>query len=100
VSEYFNISRSCRQGFPIAPLVYILQAEPVACAIRGDSEIQGVKLPGGKDGEYIETKLCIFNKNDESVKKSFDILTIYEKASGSKVNYEKTKGPFVDLKIL
>ena len=41
---------------------------------KGDSEIQGVKLPGGKDGEYIETKLCmfaddtqLFNKNDESV---------------------------------
>ena len=33
VSKYFNISRSCRQGYPIAPLVYILQAEPVACAI-------------------------------------------------------------------
>jgi hypothetical protein len=37
------------------------------------------------------------NKNDESVKKSFDILTIhvYEKASGSKVNYEKTKGMYI-----
>jgi hypothetical protein len=49
------------------------------CAIRGDSEIQGIKLPGGKDGEYIETKLCmfaddtqLFNKNEESVKKSFE----------------------------
>jgi hypothetical protein len=56
VSKYFNISRSCRQGCPIAPLVYILQAEPVACAIRGDSEIQGIKLPGGEDGEYIKTR--------------------------------------------
>ena len=49
-----------------------------ACAIRGDSEIQGIKLPGGK---YIETKLCmfaddtqLFNKNDESVKKSFNYI--------------------------
>ena len=48
VSKYFNISRSCRQVCPIAPLVYILQAEPVACAIRGNSEIQGIKLPGGE----------------------------------------------------
>jgi hypothetical protein len=40
-----------------------------------------------------DTKL--FNKNDESVKKSFDILTIYEKAPGSKVNYEKTKGIYI-----
>jgi hypothetical protein len=46
-------------------------------------EIQGIKLPGRKDGEYIETKLCmfaddtqLFNKNDESVNKSFDISTI------------------------
>jgi hypothetical protein len=45
---------------------------------------QGVKLPGEKDGEYIETKLCLFaddtqlfNKNDESDKKSFDILLRY-----------------------
>jgi hypothetical protein len=35
-------------------------------------------------------------KNDESVKNSFDILTIYEKASGSKVNYEKTKGMYIE----
>ena len=42
----------------------------------------------------------LFNKNDESVKKSFDISTIYEKASGSKVNYEKTKLCILDrLKI-
>ena len=38
----------------------------------------------------------LFYKNDESVKKSFDILTIYEKASGSKVNYEKTKGMYIE----
>jgi lipopolysaccharide export system protein LptA len=37
----------------------------------------------------------LFNKNDESVKKSLDFLTIYEKASGSKVNYEKTKGMYI-----
>ena len=79
-------------------VVYILQAEPVACTINGDSEKQWVKLPG----ECIETKLCmfadgtqLFNKNNESVKISFDILTIYEKASGSKVNYEKTKGMYI-----
>jgi hypothetical protein len=67
----------------------------VTCTIRGDSEIQGVKLLGEKYGEDIETKLCmfaddpqLFNKNDESVKTSFDILTIYEKASCSKVTLQ------------
>ena len=37
----------------------------------------------------------LFNKNDECVKKSFDILTIYVKASGSKVNYEKTNSMYI-----
>jgi hypothetical protein len=40
----------------------------------------------------LQMTLSYLIKNDESVKNSFDILTIYEKASGSKVNYEKTKG--------
>ena len=50
VSKYFNISRSCRQGFPIAPLVYILQAEPVACAIRGIVKYKGSNYLGEKMG--------------------------------------------------
>jgi hypothetical protein len=40
----------------------------------------------GKDGKYIETKLCMFaddtqlcNKNDESVKKSVDICFYFSK---------------------
>ena len=44
---------------------------------------KGSNYLGRKDGEYIETKLCmfaddtqLFNKNDESVKKSFDILKL------------------------
>jgi hypothetical protein len=43
----------------------------------------------------------LFNKNDESVKKSFDILIIYEKTPGSKVNYGAIGHPCLqDLEIL
>jgi hypothetical protein len=37
----------------------------------------------------IDTQL--FNKDERSVEKSFDILSKYEKASGSRINYNKTK---------
>jgi hypothetical protein len=33
----------------------------------------------------------LFNKDERSVEKSFDILSKYEKASGSRINYNKTK---------
>jgi hypothetical protein len=44
VSKLFSISRSCRQGCPVALLIYILQAEPMACAIRGNNDIKGIKF--------------------------------------------------------
>ena len=50
VSKYFSISRSCRQGCPVSPLIYILQAEPMACAIRENNDIKGIKLPGEPGG--------------------------------------------------
>jgi hypothetical protein len=38
----------------------------------------------------------LLSKNEESVEQSFLILSKFEKASGSKINYEKTKGLSVD----
>jgi DNA-dependent RNA polymerase auxiliary subunit epsilon len=63
-------------------------------------EIKGVKLPRkNKEGElYIETKLWHSTIQQEwriCQKNNFDILSIYKKASGSKVNYEKTKGVYI-----
>jgi hypothetical protein len=37
----------------------------------------------------------LLNKNEESVEQSFLILSKFEKAFGSKINYEKTKGLFI-----
>jgi transposase-like protein len=33
ISKFFTISRSARQGCPAAPILYIIQAETMACAI-------------------------------------------------------------------
>ena len=60
VSEFFSISRSCRQECPVAPLIYILQAEPMACAIRGNNDIKGIKLPGEPGGKELEAKISMF----------------------------------------
>jgi hypothetical protein len=37
----------------------------------------------------------LFNKNEESVEQAFKVLIKYEKSSGSKFKYEKTKGLFI-----
>jgi hypothetical protein len=59
-----------------------LQAEPIACAIRGHNDIKVFKLPGEADGKELEAKISmfaddtqLFNKDERSVEKSFVILS-------------------------
>ena len=41
----FLVGRGVRQGFPLSLLLYILSAEPLACAIWNSSSIVGFPLP-------------------------------------------------------
>ena len=57
-------------------------------AIRGNNDIKGIKLPDEPGGKELEAKISmfaddtkLFNKDERSVEKSFDILSKYEKAS-------------------
>ncbi len=101
ISDFFSISRSIKQGCPIAPLLYIIQAEPMACKIRSNQNIVGIQLPI-LDGRPAQAKLNqyvddtqLFAKNELSLPHIFDDLSIYENASGAKMNKEKTKGLFI-----
>ena len=94
-SKYFTISRSMRQGCPISPLFYILQAEPLACAIHKNSNIIGITLPYSDMGaeKQAEVKLVsyvddtqFFSSTEESILESFKTANKFEKASGAKIN--------------
>ena len=84
LSEYFPLSRSMRQGCPIAAYLYILQAEPMAEAIRKNKGIQGIELPEFNNIKLDEAKISIFAddtqlfcKNEESIKNAFKVLKCY-----------------------
>jgi hypothetical protein len=101
LSKSFKISRSVRQGCPIAPLLYILQAEPLAATIRKDPNVKGILLPSD-DSITAEAKLVMFaddthllNRTEQSINANFEILHKYEKASGAKMNFKKTQGMYI-----
>ena len=101
ISEYFSISRSIKQGCPVAPILYILQAEAMACAVRNDKNIEGLKLPV-IDNKQLTIKLNqyvddtqFFLKNERSLPHLFKQLNFYEYASGAIMNKEKTTGLFI-----
>ena len=100
-SKYFNISRSMRQGCPISPLIYILQAKPLACAIRCNNKMKGFPLPFTytDNTEIAEVKINgfaddtqMFNITEESITECFKTLEKYEKASGAIIHKTKTTG--------
>ena len=103
-SKYFMISRSMRQGCPISPLLYILQAEPLACAIRKNRNIIGITLPYSDPGtgKQAEVKLVsyvddtqFFSSTEESIVETFKTANKFEKASGAKINKTKTVGLYL-----
>jgi exonuclease III len=101
ISEYFHITRSIKQGCPIAPLLYIIQAEPLACTIRANKNVKGIELPiplekplEAKINQYVDDTQ-LFAKNETVLHYIFNDLNNYEKASGALLNKEKTKALFI-----
>ena len=94
-TELFPISRGVRQGCPLSPLLYVLVAESLACAIRADHNIVGFPLPGGREHAKIvqyadDTSILV--TTDSSVLALVELFGKYEKASGAKLNLGKCHG--------
>ena len=101
LSNFFGITRSMRQGCPIAAYLYILQAEPMALAIRKSTNICGIRLPVVEE-QRLEARISmfaddtqLFHSTEKSIKEGFDILETYCQASGAKINISKTKGLYI-----
>ena len=96
-SDSFYVSRGVRQGCPLSPLLYVLMAETLACAIRSNSAIDGMRLPGNKCIKICQyaddTSLIVLS--DSAMIAVFDIFRRYELASGAKLNVKKSHGLLV-----
>ena len=102
VSNFFKLSRSMRQGCPIASYLYILQAEPMAESIRNNNKIKGLKVPSLEPETKFEAKISmfaddtqLFHSSESSIIEGFKVLETYCKASGAKLNLHKTKGLYI-----
>lgn len=100
LSKNVSVTRSVKQGCPLSPMLYIIQAGPLACTIRNDKKIKGIDLPEmGKLQHQAKISMFaddsqIFVGKEKSIQIFFEILKQYGKASGAKINLKKTKGMY------
>ena len=95
LTELFPITRGVRQGCPLSPLLYVIVAESLACAIRADPCIRGFPLPGGRKNvklsQYADDT-STFARDGPTLDATFALFDRYERASGAKLNPGKSTG--------
>ena len=91
-TNYFSLSRGVRQGCPLSPYLFVLAVELLACKIRQDKEIQGIKVLGKelKLSQFADDT-TLLNSNCNSVKQAIAVLDNFGDISGLKLNPSKTK---------
>lgn len=95
LSPFFGLSRGVRQACPLSPSLYVLVSEVLAANIRCNHRISGLSLLGSSPlspiSQYADDTLLILT-SDDAIKASFETYSLFEKASGSKLNQSKSKG--------
>ena len=93
VTERFKVGRSCRQGDPISPYLFILCAEVLALKIRQNTKVKGFKIGNWehKLDMYADDLTCYLDGSETSLRNLIKILDEFQEISGLKINLGKCK---------
>ena len=93
MTQQFDIGRGIRQGCPLSMMLYILFKESLYCYIKSCHTIKGIELPNNnslKISGYADNT-NMFTINNESIVNIFNVITMFEAATGALLNKRKTK---------
>ena len=91
-TSYFKLKCGVRQGCPLSALLFIMAAETLAISIRKNKNIKGINF---NENEVKLTQLAddttLFLKDIQSLQIALNLLYMFYKGSGLKLNYSKTE---------
>ena len=93
ISDKIMLERSCRQGDPLCPYIFLIVIECALEIIRNNSSIKGIKIGEEeyKISAYADDMLCFLDGSINSCRALFDDLGVFAKYSGLKPNIAKTQ---------
>lgn len=94
MTKFSPIKNSVRQGCPISALIYVLVAEPLGQSLLKNEDIRGIPIPLSDKCSKVfqhadDTTLTLANTT--SINEVFNVLEKYGRASGAKVNKDKSE---------
>jgi exonuclease III len=91
-TPYFPVTRSCRQGDPIAPYLFILAVDPLLRKITNDAEVFGVRAPEEeiKLTAYADD-ICLTVRDGDALDRALAHVRAFGNFSGLKINEAKTE---------
>ena len=99
VTDAFRLERSVRQGCPLSALLYSLSAEPLAALLMQNDRIRGIELPERRVSllfQYADDT-TVTVRDRESVVEVLGSVELYGRASGAKINMEKSEIMYVGV---
>ncbi|GBG86503.1 hypothetical protein CBR_g41496 [Chara braunii] len=93
ISESFPLTRSLRQGCPLAPMLFVIQMEVLLSMIRNHPAIVGLQLGHGnqcKASAMADDLFAMTIKNETSLNALKFCLDTYSKFSEALVNWSKS----------
>lgn len=93
-TNLINIQRAVRQGCPLSMLLFIIAIDPLIKAINTDRKIKGLTIPSVKKEAKVmahaDDITCVCT-DERSITQLMHKIQLFEKASGLKINMQKTK---------
>ena len=93
LSDFFDILRGCRQGDPIASLLFILVVELLAIKLRNSTDIKGYKIDNiiALLSLYADDATIFLEYDANTLRATVAILENFFKLSGLKIQLEKSQ---------
>ena len=102
LSQPIDLLCGVRQGCPLSPFLFCLTIEAFAKALKADSQIQGILIPGRPPTKnlsalYLDDTILFLN-GSQDLQRVKPLCRLYCQASNASFNWAKSDGILVNLK--